>query len=763
MTEETHTQNSPHSSGPARQTVQAQYPYKRVRPSENTDVDIDIRALLLMLWRRKLIIVGVMLVGISITILALGFVQPRYSARSLILVEPKAEQFSPQIQNVIEFVRAESSMISNEIEIIRSRISARRVIERLNLITDPDFNPRYRQVLSQSGENPDTQERFKTFSFKDNAVTSLPADVIEREMASVVTRFLGGLNVRAIPGSNVVEIRYDSANPAKAALIANAVADEYIEQRLAAKFEASRKLTSWLDRRLEELREQVRASEEAVQNYKQRYNITEGAKSAVTVEQLSQLNTQLISAKAEQAEVEARLQEIQNLAQDQSRIETANEVINSRLIQELKRDEADLLRRLSDLSVRYGERHPEIINLKTELVDLQGKLQSEMSKIIEGMRNEVAVVRARVKTLQQGIDEIKDTRHQENEAMIRLGELEREAESNNLIFETFLQTYKRSNEQEELQEPDARVLSYAAVPTRPSYPDRLLMLSLATTLSLFVGLALAFLLEKLDNTFRSANQLENTGHFPCFALIPAVPEVAKEKASADYILSKPSSTLAESVRTLRTVLNLRAQKDGQRPKVVTMTSSFPGEGKTTLSCWLARLAAKSGERVLLIDCDLRRPSVHKALGRSNKHSLVEYLTGKETLEEVVDTGDPTGLHVIYGKSVPNSALDLVSSEKMNSLLAALRQTYDLIIIDSPACLAVSDARVLAMLSDHALYAVAWDRTPREVVMGGIKQFFDLNYDNMAFVLTNVDVRKHVRYGYGDTVYYYGRYKEYYAA
>ncbi|HRQ62068.1 MAG TPA: CpsD/CapB family tyrosine-protein kinase [Alphaproteobacteria bacterium] len=257
----------------------------------------------------------------------------------------------------------------------------------------------------------------------------------------------------------------------------------------------------------------------------------------------------------------------------------------------------------------------------------------------------------------------------------------------------------------------------------------------------------------MDNTFRSPGQLEWLGRYPCFALIPEVAGL-KGAASADFILSKPASSAAESVRTLRTVMNLRGA-NGQKPKVVSITSALPGEGKSTLAGWLARVAAKAGEKVILIDADLRRPSLHKNFGQNNEASLVEYLSGKASLTDIIYKDKATGLHVLFGKSLPGSALDLISSQKMADMMESLRQAYDLVIIDSPACLAVSDARVLAKLSDQALYVVGWDKTPRDIVLGGVKQFADMGYGPLAFVLAGVDVHRHVRYGYGDTVYYYG--------
>jgi len=418
----------------------------------------------------------------------------------------------------------------------------------------------------------------------------------------------------------------------------------------------------------------------------------------------------------------------------------------------LKREEAALLQKHSDLSTRYGEKHPAIISLNAELAELRMKIETEAAAALKTLRSEASVARAREAALQAEIDALSGVQGGGYD-LVHLAELEREAESNRLIFETFLATYKKSHEQEELQEAEARVLSYATPPLHPSYPNKMLLLSLASALSLFVGMAGAFLIEKLDNTFRSAGQLERLGRYPCFALIPEVAGL-KGAASADFILSKPASSAAESVRTLRTVMNLRGA-NGQKPKVVSITSALPGEGKSTLAGWLARVAAKAGERVILIDADLRRPSLHKNFGQNNEASLVEYLSGKASLTDIIYKDKATSLHVLFGKSLPGSALDLISSQKMADMMESLRQAYDLVIIDSPACLAVSDARVLAKLSDQSLYVVGWDKTPRDIVLGGVKQFADMGYGPLAFVLAGVDVHRHVRYGYGDTVYYYG--------
>ena len=233
------------------------------------------------------------------------------------------------------------------------------------------------------------------------------------------------------------------------------------------------------------------------------------------------------------------------------------------------------------------------------------------------------------------------------------------------------------------------------------------------------------------------------------------------KTLGEYITAFPASTVAEAVRTIRTSLMLRFDRQEETQEnasghVVTLTSSFMGEGKTTLSYWLAQQAAIAGKKVILLECDLRRPSLAHLKDRIKPSTLVDYLTGRSGLEKAIQVDDKTGLHTLYGESVPNSALDLLASQKMRTLLKSLRQAYDLIILDGPASLSVPDARILATYSDRVLYCVQWNRTPAETVDNGIKQFAVTGLEKVAFVLSKVDLKQHARYGYGNVGYYYGQ-------
>ena len=272
-----------------------------------------------------------------------------------------------------------------------------------------------------------------------------------------------------------------------------------------------------------------------------------------------------------------------------------------------------------------------------------------------------------------------------------------------------------------------------------------------------MAVIIVVVIEKNCKTLLTGKQLEAALKQPCYSLLPKVTN-NKNKPIADYVIDNPTSDAAEAVRNLRLNIKLNTYTKSKNGQVVMLTSSKANEGKTTLSTWLGHIGAKSGEKVIIIDADLRQPRLHKALGTENTLSLVDYLTGSDKLDNVIDKDLSSGLHAIYGRSVPANALDLICSHKMEDLIRSLKKDYDLIIIDTPACMAIPDARAVQRYSDLILYIVAWNKTNREVIHSGLSQFIKLETPDIATVLTNIDVKKHVQYGYGDVVSDYGTYK-----
>lgn len=758
-------------------------PFNVPHPSTSplAEDEVDIRALFLVFWRKKILILAIVLGCVSAVFIALQFVQPRYNAHALILIEPESTPAAAMLGEGavppgMPALPLGGAPTQNEVEVLRSRIMAEALILKLQLFNDPEFNPYLDQMhgggplegnLSvpalQSGSSITGGAGFKSLTLyksSDLAQGGQLSPVARAHMEAVATTVLKHITVSPVGGSSAIKIMVQSSNPEKAARIANAYTDLYIQRRQEERFQTHRHLTQWLGERLKTLQGQIEEKEEALVAYNRDHNLEWQMRPGSPSEspeqyRITELKSQQSMLDKDTAQLRARIETVRQMQGGGADAGSMKEILDSPLIQTLKADEIALSRRLTDLKGRYGPKHPVMINLKKELQNLRGKIEREMTRVLDQMEHELGAVEMQRKTIETQIDQMESALQSRRPHLIYREKLMQDLEMAKMTYNAFLETYKRTDQREKLQKPGVQILSYAFVPDKPVYPRRLLLLAVAGMFSFVVALIVALFLEKLNNSFRSARHLENSVGFPCIGLIPVLDKKSRGEL-AQYILDKPSSTLAESVRALRMVINLRAKdsEKGTKPQVITMTSSMPGEGKSSLSCWFARLAAKSGERVILIDADLRRPSIHKLFDRENTVSLVDCLTGKAEWKETL-VEDATGLHVIFAQSVPNTALDLIGSPAMQDLITDLRNHYDLIVIDSPACLAVSDARVLASYSDLTLYNVAWNETGEDLVQGGIKQFTDIGYRNMFTVLTKVDVKRHLQYGYGDTVYYYG--------
>ncbi len=727
----------------------------------------DFRIFFLTLWRKKLLILSVVLGIMGVVFYLTSFLTPQYMAKSLILVEDKPE-LALELKPLISSAQLNRPHIMGEVEVLKSRSLARSVIGRLDLMSDPDFSPlikggkknKIEDIFSSGEEENLDQKSFKSISVYKQEIAGMPIEVTNQNLGIAIDRLLKGLSVRSMPESFMLQVEFISDDAFQAARITNSFVDLYMKQRIARKSKLTQNLSKWLDSRLEFLQRKVSSSKAAVQKFKIENDLVGVSFMAEEMQILSERRARLKLEKLKWEESKSRI--LQGTGEDR----------NSHIIESFKDKEVVLLNRISKLSARYGEKHPAMIDAREELSELRAKIKETWSTgddvdeflerfpIVSPSLDVAAENNAVPLMVSDSFGDALDTPLAD--ARGQLQNLEAELKSYQLALDSLLATYRRADGREKLQGADARVISYATVPHEAMPQNKILFLSLAFAFSLFLGSALALFLERLDNSYKTSTQLENEAGYPCFGIVPLATNLEHAKPIADYVLGSSASTIAEAVRTLRMVLNLRSPDQEKRSKVITVTSSLPNEGKTTLSSWMGRLAAKSGEKTIIIDCDLRRPKLSEAFGKDPQNTLVEYLSGRATLEEVIFHDPVSGAHVIFARAAPNNALDLLGKTRMKNLINALRESYDLIILDSPACLAVSDARLLASQSDQTLFAVSWDDTPREVVNAGVKQFADFGYDALAFVLTNVDIKRHSKYGYGDAVYYYGLYKQYYS-
>ncbi|MEO1016332.1 MAG: polysaccharide biosynthesis tyrosine autokinase [Pseudomonadota bacterium] len=689
----------------------------------------------------------------------------RHSAEALIRIQTTDAQVIdiPELGRVLEL---DSSTIQSELELITSRAFVGRVIDQLNLVNDPEFNAALRseptladRVTQSVGDGVDAVKSV----FGIDASTSEDDAAMEgNARARVIQHFRQRIAVQQIDKSHVLQIVFSSEDPVKAATIVDTVADTYIQVQLEAKYAATDRATSWLRARVDELREQVIAAEQRVVEFQSQEGILSESRVDPIAQQIGEINGQLATAQAARAEAQARFNQVQKLLNSNGGLGAAANVLNSTMLDQLRTMEADINRRQAELSGVFGERHPQMQTLKAEVAGIRGKQREEVQRIVSDLGNEVEVARAREIELKRSLDELKSLVQGEARSSVELRDFERDAESARQVYQLFLQRLSEVVEAQGLQEADAVVLSYAEIPLDPSYPAKKLLVILAFGASGMLGTIFVFVVERWtsDLGYRSGEEIQNELGLRALALVPDVRKrELRENGPEAYLLLKPQSAYAEAIQRVRTSLFL-GDADAT-PKTVLLTSSMPGEGKTSLAASLARQSARSGLKTLLVDADLRRPRVHEALAMANNGGLTEVLTGDGTFDDHLKLDEPTGLKVLLAGRQASSPPDLFRSSQMKKLLTKAGEEFDLVILDSPPIAAVSDSFILAKLVDQTIFAVHWAKTPRKLVQSGLQELFAAGVRLAGVALTRVDVKKHAQYGYADSGTYAGNYVRYY--
>ncbi len=409
--------------------------------------------------------------------------------------------------------------------------------------------------------------------------------------------------------SNVINISFSSLNPKTAALLANEIPEAYIVDQLEAKFEATEKANSWLTEQLAELEVKVVESERAVEIYRDQYGLADTSGSSLADAQLSELNSQLIVARASLAEVEARHEQLTRLLQGTTQgVETAAEVMSSTLVQQLRAQEAQALSRASELSVEYGPKHPRMLQVQAEIIEIRERIRTEVERIAVGLEHEVEFARTKVASLEGSLNAAQGETSSQNKEAIQLRALQREAAANRALYETFLNRFKETSTTQGLESSDARVISKAEVPGGPSYPDRNRLLTNYILLGFFGACGLVLALQLLNPGMTNPEQVQHVLGEYVIGLIPIIPG---KMLLHDYVLEKPNSSVIEALSSIKFALAL---SDPDHPvKAVQITSSVPEEGKTSLALSLARVVAAAGKKVIIVDGDLRRSSIGKKL------------------------------------------------------------------------------------------------------------------------------------------------------
>jgi len=709
-------------------------------------------------FRRRLRLFAAVALAIFVAVLLYTLQEtPRYTATAQVMLDVRKEQVA-DMSAVLSGLPADSSVVDTEVEVLKSRSLAARVVKQLKLTEDPYFNPNAPGAKGVKSWLP----WVKTVVAPTVAVDSVEA---QRQQERVVDSLLGGLKVRRSGLTYLIGVDYTHTNPADAARIANAFADLYLTEQLEAKFDATAKANEWLDTRVAELRDQLQVAEAAVQQYKIANNLMSAEGATLTEQEISGLNQQLAAARAQQAESDARLAIARNQLARGSTGEDVGESLNSPVVQQLRKQRAEQSAKVADMSGRYGDRHPDLLKAKRELADIDSQIQAEIRRIISNLEAQAQVARQRTGSMVGSVSASKGALAGNNRASIRLNELERKAESVRTLYESLLARFKQTSSSQGIEQADARVVSRAKIPTSPSYPKPSLNLALGLVLALGAGAAAVVLAEILMAGIFTEDEVERRIGLPYLGSIPLLSsaiedaKLARDMSPPDYLLAKPLSTFAESFRKLRAAILY--SKIGESVKVIAVTSSLPGEGKTTTTFGLARTLATSGANVVIVDCDLRQGAINRFLPEVPAMGLLEVLNGVCSLDQALIT-DQSGAKVLALTKSAYTPRDVLGSPAMLRLLAELRNRFDVVLLDTAPLLAIADTRILAPHADAVVMLARWKKTPVKAITAAIGLLQGRGVFVAGLALTQVDLKAQTRYGYGDANYYYKSYRKYYA-
>jgi exopolysaccharide transport family protein len=721
------------------------------------DQEVDVGDILRRLWRGRRIILLTVCAGCLFGYLVLEHLTPLYTASSSLMFRTRHMQVIKS-EDVLSGLPLEAEVIEGEIEVLHSRELAVKVVRRLNLYEDPGLST----ALPESRNDFDwfAVLRYLPAEFAahvpgflggevegDDAADATP-DGAALQQQRIVDAFLENLDVRQIDQSPVIRISFSSQSARRAAQVANAVAETYISEQLKSKYDATHRASDWLGTRIAQLRAEVAEKEQAIEEFRARSGLIEGKDLPLETQQMSELSSQLVVARVERQAVEARLQQVERAPA------AAIDVLKSELIQDLRIEEATLRREIADLGMEYGPNHPQVINARAKLSDIQATIDREIERIVVGLRNEVDGVRRREADLQTTLDRLSGRVAQNNSHAVELRAMERDVEARRSLLESLLARVQETAQRESIQQADAQIISPAEIPDSPSFPDKKLLMAAAFCVSAFTGISLAYLLEALDQSFRTGGQVTDDLDLPVLELIPSVRRLRPRASPADLAVRQPMSSFAEALRGLQVALHTHKC----RPRSVLFTSSLPGEGKTSLTLAFARFLAMAGNCVMVVDCDLRRSSVHAVLGGCRSPGLVDHLLGRASLSRIIQLAGPPHLHFIAAGSPAGNPPDLLASKPMHAALSALTRRYDVVLIDSAPVLPVADTRCLQPHVDQTVFIVRWRSTRRPTAREAVRRLRQAGLGTAGAVLNLVNPST---YGEYDSSYDYRAFRSYY--
>lgn len=707
---------------------------------------------LLQFWKvitkRRTTILTVLFIVFTVTLLATLKQRPLYRARALVEIQ-KENPDIPSLQELLQVENISDSYLETQYRILNSENLARRVISQLGLERNPDLAPKNAWSFAKS----------QRVSVNPPAVSSAERSepTVDNE---VLRKFQDRLDIEPLKRSRLVEVSFELNDPKLAAQVVNTLTANYIQQTLEARWESSQNATEWLSRQLLDTKANVEKSEDALQGYARKNGLLfledgKGTTENIVGQRLRELQEGLTKAQAERFDRES----IYHLLQ-QGDYTALPGVFDNKLMQDLTYKLAELTRERSKLSTIFNPDYPKLKEIQSQIDDIQTVLVEERSRGAQEITNSYRAAAEREKMLDNAFKEQQKEAGLIAERSVQYGILKHEADTNKRLYTDLLTKVKETGVSTSLRAANVRVVDAAFPPLKPDHPKVLIDLSLGLILGLCLGTGAAFLQEHLDNTLKTADEVERFLKLPALASVPVVgaPQnhrgrlLLRERARLLTVNNGHSTVvpqwnriegngqnapLAEAFLGLRTSILFSTAK--RPPSSLLITSAQSGEGKTTIAANLAVSLAQLGESVLLIDADLRRPNVHNFFGAPKTGAgLVNYLTGHSDWQSLVCHPGLPGLGVLLCGPVPPNPVNVLSSELMPSLLEQASQHYKYVVLDSPPLCNLADSRILATLVDGVILVVGAGVTPRDLIQRAYTSVLDAGSQVLGVAINYVD-------------------------
>ncbi len=730
-----------------------------------TEKEIHLRDYLRVINKRRITVGTFFLVTMMIVVIITFTATPMYRAANKVMIEKNSgTALGPSHQ----YIQYDPEFLETQYQVIKSGAVAKKVVAYLNPEQFYDLMfPENKEESSSSSFTlwvkkitaslKSSMGIDKTFTESqgpsENGDSQTPKKIPPTKAEILETVIRSGISVEPLSNSRVVQLSFWASNPAVAAKVVNTVAKAYIDELMEMQMQVSGYSIGWMTKKAEVQRKKLEESEQALHNYKKKHDIiTIEDRLAVLPERLSDLSRSLTQAEIRKKELASLYEQIKNTPKNQ--LETISDLMNDVSMAPLNQAILEAEQKISELSKKYGPKHPRMITANNELAALKTKKKQQLEKAIMTIQNEYQLAQSYEKGLKERLDQTKFQTAQLGEKSIQLKILKRKVETNRFLYDALVKTMKERGITEQNQSVNVWVIEKAKIPEYPASPRKKRNILLGIILGLFGGIGLAFFLEYLDNTIKTPEDVEEKLNMPVIAAIDKQ-KMAPGQSIASLVIENPSSLVAENFKALRTSLFLSSAETP--PKIIMVTSMTPGEGKSSISTGLAAVIAQAGKKVLLIDADMRRPTIHKVFGLDHTTGLSSFLAGVEDIPRTQlihrSVASTATLDVMTAGPIPPNPSELLSSYKLRKFIQKASVIYDIVIVDTPPVGSVADPLIISSYVDKALIVSWTGQTTYELLGKGLRQLKDVSAPVSGIVLNRFSAKKTgYYYNYGD--YYY---------